>query len=57
MADEGIGYWRNTADTNLYTVYLGEQADEMAKFCWAMMQYWFRWHSYWVDVSNLYAKE
>lgn len=49
--------WGVTVDKNAYAFYLREQADDIAKFCWAMMQYWFRWHAYWVNVASMYNDE
>jgi len=50
-----LGGRRVEIDKNLYTAYLGDQANECAKFCWMMMQYWFNWHSYWVKVADIYS--
>jgi len=42
-------------DKNPYAAYLRDQANDYAKFCWMMMQYWFNWHSYWVKVADIYS--
>ncbi len=48
---------RRALDANPYAVYLRDQANDYAKCCWMMMQYWFNWHSYWVRVADIYSDE